>query len=88
MTTDVWKLETPAQDMAEDDLSFIATLALDKHSTWARNYLKHIWDDCSWQTIKERLYSEGSTWYVWYMDGVNHHLCHLMEIEHPGFHTN
>ena len=34
------------------------------------NFLKRIWNE-SWSSIKEKLEAEGSTWYVWWMDGVN-----------------
>jgi hypothetical protein len=29
-----------------------------------------LWDDESWEEIVERFNTEGSTWYVWWMDGV------------------
>jgi len=36
----------------------------------ARNFIKKCYSDYNWQTIKERMETEGSVWYVWYMDGI------------------
>lgn len=88
--TDVWKLETPSQDVASDDLNGMIDFVYNtKYNFGYRmsniGYLRHLWNDESWKSIKSKLETEGSAWYVWWMDGVNHHLCHLMEIEHPGF---
>lgn len=74
---DVWKLETADQDTASEDLNIIADAAMKFSGTAARNYLKRLWPRESWQAIKAKLMTEGSTWYVWYMDGVNQHLCNM-----------
>jgi hypothetical protein len=39
-----------------------------------RAYLRRLWDGESWKSIKEKLMTEGSVWYVWWMDGVRQHL--------------
>ena len=74
---DVWKFETGDQDIAAEELNIIIGAAIDRHSTSARNYLKRLWRGDSWNTIKTRAMTEGSIWYVWYMDGVNQHLCNM-----------
>ena len=66
----VWKLETPDQDNASDIINWLYDQARHGNSTSARNKLKKLYGD-SWETIKERMETEGSVWYVWYMDGVN-----------------
>lgn len=33
--------------------------------------IRALWDGEEWDTIVERSQAEGSTWYVWWMDGVN-----------------
>lgn len=33
--------------------------------------LRALWDGEEWDVIVERSQVEGSTWYVWWMDGVN-----------------
>ncbi len=43
----------------------------------SRDYLKKIWPECDWKTIKERLQTEGSDWIVWWMDGVAQHLINI-----------
>jgi len=42
-----------------------------------RAYLRKLWDGESWQDIKRKLLTEGSVWYVWWMDGVRQHLSNL-----------
>lgn len=75
---DVWTLETLSEEVAGEELRIIVDLALDKHSTWARNYLKTLWPEDSWERIKEKLLAEGSIWYVWWMDGVRQHAANMV----------
>tara|TARA_Y100000296_G_C5033448_1_gene186052 strand:+ start:113 stop:367 length:255 start_codon:yes stop_codon:yes gene_type:complete len=76
--TDVWKLESEDQDWASEDLNHIIDKALKFEGVSERAYLRKLWDGESWQSIKERASTEGSVWYVWYMDGVNQHLRNLI----------
>ena len=39
----------------------------------AQNYLKRIWGE-PWRSIKEKLNAGGSTWIVWYYDGISEHM--------------
>lgn len=73
---DIIKLESPAQDIASEDLNIIIDFARAGHRK-SQNYLKKLWPECNWKTIKERLEAEGSIWYVFYMDGINQHLQNL-----------
>jgi hypothetical protein len=68
---DVWSFETPMEEIAIDELNFLYKQArgTEKGSVSARNLLKKVFED-SWKTIKKRFETEGSVWYVWYMDGV------------------
>jgi hypothetical protein len=66
---DVWKLESPQEDVASEYLSDISTSAL-KGDKEAQNFLKKLWGE-NWNSIKEKLETEGSAWYVWWMDGVH-----------------
>jgi len=75
----VIKLETVEQDCASDELSLIAEFACNGHRI-SQNYLKKLWPECSWSTIKDRLNAEGSVWYVWWMDGVNQHLLNVEKL--------
>ena len=74
---DVWTLETPGEELATEDLSIIVSVALDGHSASARNYLRKLWDNESWKSIKEKLLTEGSAWYVWWTDGVRQHATNM-----------
>jgi len=74
--TDVWRLENNRQIKAIEDLSNIIDWAMDGER-YSINYLKSLWPECSWQTIKKRINTEDSVWYVWYMDGVNRHLINI-----------
>jgi len=73
--TDVWQLENRQQINASVDLSRIIGLAL-AGKRKSQDYLKKLWDN-DWQTIKERINTGGSVWYVWYMGGVNRHLINI-----------
>ena len=66
---DVWKLETAQQEEACETINFLYEQAK-AGKVYPRNVLKRLYGD-SWETIKERMETEGSVWYVWYMDGVN-----------------
>lgn len=74
--SDVWVLETPDEELAAEDLNIIVSVALDKDSR-ARNYLRRLWDGEAWKSIKEKLLTEGSAWYVWWMDGVRRHAVNM-----------
>lgn len=71
--SDVWQLENEQQIAASEDLNVFIMQALNGKRS-SLNYLKTLWPECSWQTIKDRLNTEGSVWYVWWMDGVNQHI--------------
>ena len=70
--TDIWKLETPLEDIAIETINAITRLAL-KGNTEAQFYLSDLWQE-RWDSIKSKLESEGSMWYVWYMDGVREYI--------------
>ena len=75
---DVWKLESLAQDEAAEDLCRIVDEAMTFKGTTARAYLRKLWGGESWQSIKRKLQTEGSVWYVWWVDGVNQHLSNML----------
>ena len=75
--SDVWTLETGDEEYASDSLNTIIDEARTFKGTGARNYLRKLWDGESWQSIKAKADTEGSCWYVWYMDGVRQHLMNL-----------
>lgn len=75
--TDVWKLETPDEELASEDLNIIIEQAFKFGGSSHRAYLRRLWDGEPWHSIKRKLITEGSTWYVWYMDGVRQHLYNL-----------
>ena len=75
--SDIWKLETPNEELASIDLNFIIEDAFKFEGVSERAYLRRLWDGESWKSIKEKLMTEGSAWYVWYMDGVRNHMIQL-----------
>ena len=77
--TDVWVLENTDQECASTDLGFIIDRAMTFQGVSERAYLRRLWDSEPWPSIKEKLLTEGSVWYVWYMDGVNQHLHNLVK---------
>ena len=74
--TDVWELESTPQQDASDDLAYLAASACEGNRS-LQSYLRKLWDGESWQSIKAKLETEGSAWYVWWMDGANQHLYNL-----------
>ena len=77
----VWTLETPNQEYAIEDLSPIIDRSFKFEGVSERAYLRKLWGGESWPSIKKKLMADGSTWYVWYMDGVNRHLANLIKEE-------
>ena len=75
---DVWNFNNSDQDFASDDLSRIVEKAI-KGNTGYRKYLRKLWDNESWESIKKRAMTEGSTWIVWWQDGVNAHMRNMSE---------
>jgi len=75
--TDVWNLESREQEYASEDLRSIIRDAFTFGGGASRSYLRTLWDGERWPSIKKKLMTEGSTWYVWYMDGVNRHLFNM-----------
>jgi len=87
---DVWKFETGDQDWASDDLNNLFSNATNQTkgslNTFGNRmkiikYLRTLWDGESWESIRRKAEAEGSTWYVWYMDGLNAHLRNLKRIK-------
>jgi len=87
---DVWKFETGDQDWASDDLNNLFSNATNQTkgslNTFGNRmkiikYLRTLWDGESWESIRRKAEAEGSTWYVWYMDGLNKHLRNLKQWE-------
>jgi len=68
--SDVWILESLTKQIATDELNLICSAAIDGNRK-AQNYLRKLWDNESWLSIKGKLQIEGFGWYVWWMDGVN-----------------
>jgi hypothetical protein len=77
--SDVWTLTNADQDFASEDLNLIINQAMKFGGASARAYLRKLWDNESWASIKAKLQVESSAWVVWYMDGVNAHLRNLLK---------
>jgi hypothetical protein len=67
---DVWQLESAKEMQASDYLSSIANQALAGDKA-AQRFLSQNIFKADWKSIKPKLETEGSTWYVWWMDGVH-----------------
>jgi len=89
---DVWKFETGDQDWAAEDLNFIIACALNEDGLQGKaftfgermkaiKYLRTLWDNESWKSIKEKLSYEDSRWVVWFSDGINAHLRNLKKAQ-------
>ena len=79
---DVWVLESPSEELASEDLSVVVGNAMKFSGVSERAYLRKLWDGESWQSIKRKAQTEGSVWYVWWMDGVRQHLNNMVQGKH------
>lgn len=68
--SDVWQLETPVEQCACVVLNNVIDAAMDGDHE-KQDFLRKLQNGESWESIKEKLEVEGSTWYVWYLDGVH-----------------
>jgi len=74
----LWKPQ--GEEVAAEALNVIVADALAGDRS-AQNYLRKLWDNESWQGIKKKLETEGSVWYVWWMDGVRQQLSNISEVK-------
>ena len=74
--TGVWALESTGEEVASTDLCYITEQALAGDAN-LQDYLSELWDGESWESITDKLETEGSVWYVWWVDGVRQHLFNI-----------
>lgn len=67
---DVWKLESSQEDLGSDLLDNMYVQPALKGDRNAQSFLVRLWKE-KWSSIKNKLETEGSVWYVWWMDGVH-----------------
>ena len=75
--SDVWQLETPKEEMYCNIINNFYEKAT-KGDRNLQNGLKR-WFESDWQTIQKRFETEGSVWYVWYMDGVRNYMREMLQ---------
>jgi len=73
---DVLKLESEDEDYASDMLSQIVNKAI-QGDVKQQQFLSDLWDGENWDSILKKVQTEGSVWYVWWMDGVRKLLSQL-----------
>ena len=76
--SDVWSFETPSEEIAIEELNMLYDKAKNGKVS-ARNLLKKVYDD-NWQSIKEKVETEGSVWYVYLMDGVRNYIVNYRKV--------
>jgi hypothetical protein len=64
------KLETELEDIAAQELADLILTAREKYNRNLVRRIRRLWDNESWNSILKKIDTEGSTWYVWWMDGV------------------
>lgn len=69
-TGSIIQLESDYELFLSDVLSNMIEKAKDGRRKSLREYIRNLWDNESWQSIVEKAETEGSTWYVWWADGV------------------
>jgi len=65
----VIQLEGDAEEAASEALSDLIDKAQEDKAL--RPAIRALWDNESWDSIMRKCRTEGSTWYVWWMDGVH-----------------
>ena len=68
MTNDVWTQETFEEAQASEELNCFVEDAMGGEVA-SQSFLEVLFNE-RWGNIKEKLETEGSVWYVWWMDGV------------------
>lgn len=71
--SDIWQLESPKQIAASQELCIIIQNAICSSDSKAQKYLKTLWGE-KWSVIKKKLLIDSSSWYLWYIAGVNQHI--------------
>jgi len=66
---DVWDFETTEEDLYAELLNELCTKAIEGDIDLQR-YLTGIFGG-NWESVKAKLLTEGSVWYVWWKDGLN-----------------
>lgn len=64
------QLESKREVAAGEVLSLLFDEAIETHDRNLIRKLRRLWGNEEWKEIKRKWQSEGSTWYVWQMDGV------------------
>lgn len=64
------QLESKREVAAGEVLSLLFDEAIETHDRNLIRKLRRLWGNEEWKEIKRKWYSDGSTWYVWQMDGV------------------
>lgn len=64
------QLETPSEEVAIEQLAALITEAIENPNEHLIAFLRGLWDNEPWESIVKKFSSEGSTWYVWWLDGV------------------
>lgn len=66
----VWELESNLQKQASEILDIDYVQPAMKGNKYSQRFLTRLWKE-RWSSIKKKLETEGSVYYVWWMDGVN-----------------
>ena len=64
-------LESNVEEAYSYALSQRVEDAMCHHSDNERKAIRRLWGNESWKSIMRKFQTEGSVWYVWWMDGVH-----------------
>jgi hypothetical protein len=70
MGSNVWVLETDQEEAYSYILSERIYAAMGSHDPNERKSIRLLWGNEKWKSIIKKFQTEGSVWYVWWMDGV------------------
>jgi hypothetical protein len=67
---DVIQLESAEEEYYSFSLSTWISATIESQDEVSKQAICTLWEDEAWDEIVEKFGVEGSTWYVWWMDGV------------------
>ena len=64
------KLETDEEDFYSFELSTFIQKTINDNNKDDINFIRQFWDNENWESIVRKYNTEGSVYYVWWMEGV------------------
>jgi hypothetical protein len=80
------QLESTDEEFYSFSLSTWINATIESQDKTSMAAISQLWDGESWESIVEKVRVEGSTWYVWWMDGVRTYM--ELDRDNPHFESS